>query len=111
MAYGQEWKPRAEYQNEIGAFNVVYTLVDSKNKRIYVGEAKDLVTRFSQGHPIIKDWDYYRYDVLPKPLEPYRKTIERMMIRSYAMLFQNKKGIPTRGLSDYVLVNAKIDKG
>ncbi len=34
-----------------------------------------------------------------------------MMIRSYAMLFQNKKGIPTRGLSDYVLVNAKIDKG
>ena len=111
VAYGQEWKPRAEYQNEIGAFNVVYTLVDSKNKRIYVGEAKDLVTRFSQGHPIIKDWDYYRYDVLPKPLEPYRKTIERMMIRSYAMLFQNKKGIPTRGLSDYVLVNAKIDKG
>jgi hypothetical protein len=106
----QDWNPRSEYRNEIGAENVIYTLLDTASKLIYVGEAKNLITRFNQGHSEIKDWDFYKYNVLPKALNDYRVTIERMVIRDLAALLPNKQKINTKNLSDYKLVNKKIDK-
>ena len=108
--YKQDWKPRSDFEYEIGAQNVIYTLLDTKHKKIYVGEAADLIKRFKQGHSVISSWDYYRYDVLPKGLEPYRKALERMKIRDYASILNNRKDIPTIGISLYELVNEKIDK-
>lgn len=105
----QAWKPRAEYKTEIGAENVIYTLIDTKNQLIYVGEAKKLITRFDNGHPDIKSWDYYRYNVLPKRLEEYRVTIERMAIRDLAGLLTNKGDISSVEISPYKLANRKID--
>jgi len=108
--YKQDWKPRDEYQTEIGAENVIYMLLDSKNKLFYVGEAKHLVKRLSQGHSKISKWDYYRYDVLPDSFENHRLEIERMQIRMFATLLKNSKGLKTMNLSKYKLVNDKIDK-
>ncbi len=45
-------KSHSEYKNEIGAENVIYTLLDTKNKLIYIGEAKKLSSRFDRDHPI-----------------------------------------------------------
>ena len=106
----QDWKPRNELEFEIGAHNVIYTLVDTDNKLLYVGEAIDLVKRLSQNYPSIPNWNYFRYDVLPDVLADYRNTLERMMIRSYATIFENKKGVSSLSLSDYRLANEKIDK-
>ena len=53
------------YDTELGAENVIYTLIDEKAKLVYVGEAANLIRRFKAGHPDIKDWDFYRYDQLP----------------------------------------------
>ena len=108
--YKQDWKQRDQFEFELGAENVIYTLVDTKNSLIYVGEAKNLNSRFRQGHTSIKNWDFYRYDVLPKQLEPHRKVIERMIIRDYATLFNNTKQIESLKLSNYTLVNDRIDK-
>src|SRR5262249_33303404 len=39
----QDWKARTELPFEIGAANVLYLLLDSKAKLIYIGEARDMV--------------------------------------------------------------------
>ena len=60
---------------------------------------------------MIPDWTHYRYDVLPPDTtKDMRVAIERMVIRSYASLLPNKEKIPNIKISDYLLVNKKIDK-
>lgn len=108
--YKQDWKPRSELAYEIGARNVLYALLDTKNNLFYVGEAQDLVKRLSQPYPSIPHWEYYRYNVLPNELAPFRLALERMVIRDLAALLPNKKQIPYRSISNCTLVNEKVDK-
>jgi hypothetical protein len=107
--YKQNWKPREELEYEIGALNVIYMLVDTKNKLLYVGEAQDMIKRLFQPYPTIKDWNYFRYSVLPDKLSPYRVMLERMLIRDLASLLKNKKDVKSISISDYSLANDKID--
>jgi hypothetical protein len=107
--YKQNWKKREELEYEIGALNVIYMLLDTKNKLLYVGEAQDLIRRLSQSYPTIKDWDYFRYSVLPDRFAPYRVVLERMLIRDFASLLRNKKDVKCISISDYSLANDKID--
>lgn len=106
----QNWKLRQKFESEIGAQNVIYTLIDTVSKLLYVGKAKDLIKRFKQDHDRISNWNYYRYNALPIELENYRVIIERMVIRDYASIFNNLKELETLSLSDYTLINEKIDK-
>ena len=107
----QDWKPKDKLETELGALNVIYTLCDTKNKLIYVGEAKDLRKRLKQKYPSIPSWTHYRYDVLPKGVsDAVRVSLERMTIRSYASLFKNKSGVDSIEISNYSLANDKIDK-
>ncbi|XUX00956.1 MAG: GIY-YIG nuclease family protein [Dehalogenimonas sp.] len=69
--YPQDWKPRSLLESEIEADNVLYTLLDSVNNLIYVGEARQLVKRLQQEHPTIPHWDFYRYNVLPSEITDY----------------------------------------
>lgn len=106
----QDWKVRHDFEAEIGAHNVIYTLIDTINKLIYVGEAKDLIKRFKQGHSQIPAWNFYKYNVLPSEVEKHRKIFERMAIRDFATIFENKKNVTTLKLSEFMLANDKIDK-
>jgi hypothetical protein len=103
-----QWKPRKEFEFELGANNVLYFLIDTKNKLLYVGEASKLVERLSQEHPSIPNWDYFRYNILPDELFAHRITLERMIIRDFASLISNSFIDPIR-ISDYKFVNDKID--
>jgi len=107
--YKQEWKPREELEYEIGAKNVLYYLLDTKRKLIYVGEAKELVARLKQGHSSIRNWDYFRYNVLPDSLGNSRLALERMAIRDLASLVPNKK-VSSMSIDGFKLVNDRIDK-
>ena len=109
--YKNRWRSRAELDFEVGANNVLYTLIDTENKLMYVGEAANLVKRLRQGHPSIPKWDYFRYNVLPNQIARYRRTFERMIIRDLASLLENKGNIKCIKISDYRLVNDKIDVG
>jgi hypothetical protein len=84
------------YETGLGALNVIYTLIDTRAKLIYVGEAQDLVRRFKKGHSEIKDWDFYRYDQLPPVSKEVRVGLERMIIRVFASLLENNAGILTK---------------
>lgn len=106
----QDWKPKEELEYEIGATNVIYMLADTETKQLYIGEAKDLVKRLAQKYPSIPRWNFFRYDVLPENLEPLRVPLERMIIRGFASILENKKDVPSILISDYKLANDKIDK-
>jgi hypothetical protein len=108
--YKQDWKHRNQLAFEIGATNVLYTLIDSNRRLIYIGEAKDLISRLNGNHPSIPHWDYFRYDVLPDALAPFRIALERMLIRAMAALVVNNKKIDSMNVSDYILTNEKIDR-
>jgi hypothetical protein len=106
----QDWEPRKKLQTQIDAKNVIYNLIDTKHKKIYIGEAESLVQRLNQNREVIKDWDYYRFDCLPEGLTRIQRiAIERLLIRTFASFFNNKKGIPSKKVSEYDLVNDKID--
>jgi hypothetical protein len=108
--YKNRWRSRAELDFEIGANNVLYTLIDTKNKLLYIGEASNLVNRLRQDHPTIPHWNFFRYNVLPKQIAKHRKTLERMIIRDFASVLDNKGKIKSIKISDYKLANDKIDR-
>ncbi len=107
--YKHKWIPRSELEFEIGANNVLYTLIDTKNKLLYIGEAGNLVKRLRQEHSSISKWDYFRYDVLPTEITSRRKMFERMMIRDFASVLDNEGDIDSFKISEYKLTNSKID--
>ena len=107
--YKNKWRPRAELDFELGANNVLYTLIDTKNKLLYVGEAANLVDRLRQGHPSIPEWNYFRYNVLPNEIAHHRNNLERMIIRDLASLMGNKGNFDSIKISEYKLANDKID--
>jgi hypothetical protein len=107
--YKQNWKPRSDLEFELGAQNVIYMLIDTNEKRIYVGEATDLIKRLLQPHTSIPNWEYFRYSVLPAELATHRVPLERMLIRDFASVLKNKKEIPWHMIEDYELVNDRVD--
>ena len=110
----QDWKEKDQLVTELGANNVIYTLLDEVNKLIYVGETgQDLKIRLADREHYknagIPNWTHYRFEVLPSSIETKaRKEIEDMTIRAYATLFSNTKDVKSFKISDYKLVNRKI---
>lgn len=100
-----DWKPKSKIDFELGANNVLYQLIDTKNKLFYVGEASKLVDRLKSQHSTIPNWNFFRYSVLPDEVAPHRKTLERMLIRDFASLLND---CPER-ISTYRLTNDKVD--
>ncbi len=66
-----DWLPRAASAQQFHANNVIYYLIDTERKLFYVGEAERMHKRFEQGHFGIKNWDFFRYDILNKTLAYY----------------------------------------
>lgn len=65
--------------------------------------------RLLQPYSCIPNWNFFRYDVLPAELAPYRVALERMLIRDFAAVLKNKRQVPSHELSDYELTNEKVD--
>lgn len=108
--YKQDWKPREQLQYELGATNVIYMLLDTKNKLLYIGEAQNLVKRLSQEYSSIPKWEYFKYNVLPDSLSTFRVQLERMMIRDFAAILPSKRDQSCIAISDFRLANDKINK-
>jgi hypothetical protein len=81
-------------------------LIDTRKKLLYIGQAGNLVDRLRQDHASIRDWNYFRYDVLPAEVEPHRKAFERMLICDFCTLL---KRLPNEEKIRYKLVNTRID--
>ena len=62
---------------------VIYYLLDSKKKELYIGKATSLTSRVFEGRKEIPDWDYFRYDILRPESRFLIGDIERALIESY----------------------------
>ena len=62
-----------------------------------------------QAHPSIPEWTHFRYDILPNGMAPHRKTLERIVIRYFASVLANEKGVDSFPISQYPPANEKID--
>lgn len=106
-----DWLPRSKSAEQINANNIIYYLIDTENKLFYVGEADKMHRRFEQGHAVISNWNYFRYDILPEGFsKKQRVSLERMLIRCFAAIMSNHKGIDSMNISEYKLANSKIDR-
>jgi hypothetical protein len=104
------WRERSKLASQGEAKSVIYNLIDTKNRKIYVGEAESLTNRLKQEKENILDWDFYRFDMLPEGLSKQQRVeIERLIIRIFASFFENTKGIEFIKVSDFVLANKRID--
>lgn len=61
-------------------------------------------------HPSIPKWQFYRSDVLPAALAPFMAALERMIIRDFAAVLENKRGISWREIYGYSLANDREDR-
>ncbi len=105
-----DWRNRESLAQQIDSTNVIYNLIDTQAKKIYIGEAESLIKRLNQDREEIKNWDFYRFDTLPEGLtKQQRVAIERLLIRTFASFFENLNNIPSMKVSDYILANKKID--
>lgn len=105
-----DWWNRESLAQQIDSTNVIYNLIDTQAKKIYIGEAESLIKRLNQDREEIKNWDFYRFDTLPEGLtKQQRVAIERLLIRTFASFFENLNNIPSMKVSDYILANKKID--
>jgi len=107
--YKSKWRPRGETETELNQNNVLYTLIDTNSKLLYLGEAAKLVDRLRQNHPSIPKWNYFRYNILPDEIAHHRRTFERMAIRDFASVLENMEGVDSLRISEYKLANSKID--
>jgi hypothetical protein len=63
-----------------------------------------------QPHASIPGWGYFRYDVFPPALGPFRVAVERMSIRDFAAVLENKVGVLWRDIAGCSLVNDRVDQ-
>ncbi len=106
----QPWRPRTQFETEIGARNVVYMLADCTRRLLYVGEADDMVARFRRGHTAIPDWTHYRYDLLPPEISDLRLTIERQLICDVDAVVGTWAAELPASPGGFRLANRKIDR-
>ncbi|MCC3154611.1 hypothetical protein Q3A66_16470 [Hymenobacter sp. BT770] len=104
------WRGRDELGSQVEALNVIYNLIDTKNRKIYVGEAESLTKRLKQEKESIHDWDFYRFDTLPEGLSKRQRiAIERLIIRIFASFFESSSDVKSMNVSTFILANKKID--
>jgi hypothetical protein len=106
--YKQSWKNREMLEFELGAQNVIYMLIDTDNKLLYIGEALDLEKRLSQKNASIPNWNYYRYDVLPPKLSDYRVPLKDMLNNIFAEILEDERWVEFMKIHDFDLANADI---
>jgi hypothetical protein len=106
----EDWLPRKDLKTFLERKNIIYYLIDTKNKLLYIGES-EYTKRILQKRSYLPQWDYFRVDCLPEWLtRDQRLELERLIIRSFASLLKNKKNIKTKEISSYILINRKIDR-
>lgn len=105
----QDWRPKADLSVLLEHNNIIYYLIDTTNKLIYIGEAES-TSRILQRRSEIPEWDHFKIDCLPLWItKSQRLELERLMIRSFASVLNNYRNIKNVKISNYLLANKKID--
>lgn len=104
-----DWMPSSKLKDEPDQEFVVYYLIDTVNKLLYIGSAKHLKDRVKLGRSEIPNWNYFRYEVVNPAFAQYLRSIEYHSIMNFATFLNNKAKIKNIDcFSSYKLVNLDI---
>jgi len=107
------WIKVKDFNKHKNAVNVIYYLVNSKKKLIYIGKAEILGKRVKPGKQhqnMPGDWDLFRYDIVKPEFSNILERIEDHTIRSFASILKNNKDYPSLNISNFKLVNSNWKK-
>jgi hypothetical protein len=100
-----EKKELSKYSNEA---NVIYYLIDEKNKKLYIGSTIKLGERFKTERDEIPNWNKFRYDKIHPKYSFILRRIEHHTIGAFKYFMENDLGKSKHSileLSEYTLVN------
>jgi hypothetical protein len=110
IQYSSNWMSATQLKKHKDKQNVIYYLVDSIKKELYIGKANNLGQRVKIGRSEIKGWDKFRYDLIRPEFSNILERIEDHTIRAFASVLENTQKFDTLGLSEYKLVNKNWKK-
>lgn len=89
------WLPKSDLKDMWeGSYRfVIYYLLDSKKREMYIGKTKNLKSRIYEGRKELPGWDYFRYDILMPAFRPLMGDIEGALIKSYSGYFGSGSSI------------------
>lgn len=102
------WMSVKEFSRHSEQVSVIYYLLHSDKKLLYIGKANKLGERVvpGRGHQGMEgDWDKFKYDVIKPEFGHLLERIEDHTIRTVASILKNSKDFPTLGIGSYTLVN------
>jgi len=107
------WIKRKDFDKHKNATFVIYYLVHSEKRLIYIGKANNLGKRVKPGRrhqEMPGDWDLFKYDIVKPEYSNLLERIEDHTIRSFASFFRNDQNYPSTDTSPYRLVNTNWKK-
>lgn len=105
----EDWKSKKELATLFEHTNIIYYLIDTENKLLYIGESES-TKRIIQPRSEIPKWDHFRIDCLPPWISRLQRLeLERLVIRTFASVMKNHKNIKYMPISEYQLANKRID--
>ncbi len=107
------WMKVQEFKKHVNAVNVIYYLVNTKKKFIYIGKANVLGQRVKPGRDhqgMPGDWDLFKYDIVRPEYSNILERIEDHTIRTIASILKNDKKYPSLNLEGYKIVNSNWKK-
>jgi hypothetical protein len=107
------WIKVKDFPKHANALNVIYYLINTNKKLIYIGKAENLGKRVKPGRKhqnMDGDWDLFKYDIIRPEFTNILERIEDHTIRSFAAVLKNQKSYPSINISNFTLVNSNWKK-
>ena len=103
MDFSRRWLPANELYNYANRINIIYVLLDTPSKTVYIGKANRFGDRVKPGvgRVGLRRWDKFKYFELAPEHNPYLEHLEAFAIAVVASLLPNNvkvKSILPRGL-------------
>ncbi|MBP9763521.1 MAG: GIY-YIG nuclease family protein [Candidatus Pacebacteria bacterium] len=102
------WYSYKELSKHSEQVSVIYYLVNTTKKLLYIGKAENFGNRVKHGRDhqgMSGDWDMFRYDIIRPEFSNILERIEDHTIRSFASVLKNTQSFPSLDISSYKLVN------
>ncbi len=107
------WIKVKDFKKHSNALNVIYYLVNTSKRLLYIGKAENLGKRIKPGRKhqnMDGDWDLFKYDVVRPEFSNILEKIEDHTIRSFAAILKNQEQYPSINISNFTLVNSNWKK-
>nr|WP_307989230.1 hypothetical protein [uncultured Niameybacter sp.] len=110
IIYSSDWIDKEELEVHKSVNYVVYYLMDTQNKEIYIGCCTNLGDRGMESRREIPGWNKFKYEVINPKYWGIREKIEEHVIRAFASIMKNGGNQNYFPITEYKLKNKRWQK-